>query len=117
MVRPGVENSFYVPGGVRFELRIKNFNTEATILASGFITPSQLDALGSWFDPENPGHHINYSIRRAETVTSALSGLWTYRSFRNPTDVSRTGPQKAQPAAHELILLEADFNLQRAFYD
>src|SRR5437660_7239997 len=114
VVRPGVTNSFYVPGVVPFELRIKNFTTEATILASGIITPSRFNASGSWRNPENPEHIINYNVPGAETVTTKLSGLWTYRSFRNPTNVSRTGPQKAQPAAHEFILQEADFTLKTA---
>src|SRR5215813_6284766 len=107
VVGPGVTNNFYVPG-VPSEFRIKDFNTGATILTHNIDPRPQFGQMGSWRD------RFTWNIPPFETVTSALSGLWTYRSFLNPTDVSRTGPQKAQPAAHELILLEADFNLERA---
>jgi hypothetical protein len=111
VVRPGVTNSFYVPG-VPSELRIKDFNTGATIEEG--IDPRR-HQMGSQRFGEHGEYVLHWRISKFETVTTKLSGLWSYRSFRNPTDVSRPGPQKAQPAAHELILQEADFNLERAF--
>jgi hypothetical protein len=114
VVRPGGTYSFYVPG-VPSELRIKDFNTEATVhTETEGVNPVRPLYSGMWRIGETWEHWVGIDVRHAQAVTSALSGLWTYRSFRNPTAVSRTGPQKAQPAAHELILLEADFNLQRA---
>jgi len=116
VVPPRVTNTFYVPGmPSATQFRIKDFNTEATIFTQGINPRTFYEQVGSVRGREHPDHIINWYIAGdTGTVTSALSGLWTYRSFRNPTAVSRTGPQKAQPAAHELILLEADFNLQRA---
>ena len=109
VVRPGVTNRFYVPGIP--ELRVKNFNTQATIITHVVRSAPGLYESGNY--PVEGERSIRLDIWNEATVTTKLSGLWTYRSFSNPTAVSRTGPQKAQPAAHELILLEADFNLQR----
>jgi len=112
VVRPGGTYSFYVPG-VPSELRIKDFNTEATVhTETEGVNPVRPFYSGAWRIGETWERWVGIEVRHAQAVTSALSGLWTYRSFQNPTAVSRTGPQKAQPAAHELILLEADFNLQ-----
>ena len=40
VVRPGVENSFYVPGLVPFEFRIKDLNTETTIMSEHIASNS-----------------------------------------------------------------------------
>ncbi len=112
VVRPGGTYSFYVPG-VPSELRIKDFNTEATVhTETEGVNPVRPFYSGAWRIGETWERWVGIEVRHAQAVTSALSGLWTYRSFQNPTAVSRTGPQKAQPAAHELILLEADVNVQ-----
>ena len=114
VVRPGGTYSFYVPG-VPSELRIKDFNTEATVhTETEGVNPVRPFYSGAWRIGETWERWVGIEVRHAQAVISEYSGLWTYRSFQNPTAVSRTGPQKAQPAAHELILLEADFNLQRA---
>jgi hypothetical protein len=112
VVRPGVGNSFYVPGiPPHTELRIKNFNTEATIFTHTTGEPprsgeSRAES-NAWPPQQNPpDFYLN--ISEGAAVTTKLSGLWTYRSF-NPTFVE--GDQTA-PQEKELIVAEGVFRLE-----
>src|SRR5262249_40474439 len=101
VVAPGVTNDFYVPGMLPgLELRLKDFNTGATTHTEVVTGPPRPLYSAAWQIGERGwDHYVGLNIRQGQLVISEYSGLWTYRSFRNPTDVSRTGPQKAQPKA------------------